>query len=183
MKQHESTTKAISEYVPLGIFFITYYVTDLMVATLTLVIATAISIILSYILLRKIPLIALMSATLVGIFGGLTLWFNDPVFIKMKPTIVQLLMGAGLFASVFIGKPVVRYIMGSSLQLDPEGWKKLTIRFACFFWFGALCNEIVWRNFSTELWVTFKVFGIIGLTMGFTLLQWPLLKRHMIDGD
>jgi intracellular septation protein len=123
----------------------------------------------------------LVTLAVVGIFGGLTLWLQDETFIKMKPTIILGLFAAVLGGGLGIGRPPLRFLMGSALELDDAGWHKLTLRFALFFAATAALNEIVWRTQSTDLWVDFKVFGILGLNVLFMLTQIPLIKRHQLN--
>jgi intracellular septation protein len=125
-----------------------------------------------------VPLITLL---VVGVFGGLTLWLQNDTFIKMKPTVIQGLFALILFGGLLMNKPLIRYVVGGALQLDEAGWRRLSFRFGCFFSAMAGLNEIVWRTQSTDFWVDFKVFGIIGLTLVFILSQVPLIKRHSLD--
>jgi intracellular septation protein len=122
-----------------------------------------------------------VSGVVVFIFGALTLWLHDDVFIKMKPTIVNTLFGGVLLGGLFFGRSLLGYVFDSAFHLDAEGWKKLTFRWGLFFLFLAVVNEVVWRSFSTDAWVTFKVWGIMPITLLFTLSQMPLIMRHSLD--
>ena len=166
---------------PLIVFFIAYLRFDLMVATAALMAATAVALALSLFFERRIPMMPVITALIVGIFGGLTLWLDDEMFIKLKPTIVQGLISAVLLVGLMFGKPLLRPVMGTAWSMDDAGWRRLTFRFGCFFAAMAVVNEIVWRTQSTDFWVTFKVFGLMGLTFVFGLFQMPLLNRHHID--
>ncbi|MBT3911964.1 MAG: septation protein A [Verrucomicrobia bacterium] len=171
----------LTDYGPLAVFFVAYLQADLMTATAALLGATVIALVLGYAIARHIPRMALVTAGLVGVFGGLTLFFQDDTFIKMKPTVVQLLFAVVLGGGLALGKSPLQFVMGKSLNLDPAVWKTLTIRYAIFFVAMAALNELVWRTQSESFWVSFKVFGLLGLTIGFSLLQIPFLGRHMQD--
>jgi intracellular septation protein len=119
-----------------------------------------------------------MAAIVVGIFGGLTLWLNDQTFIKMKPTIIQGLFSVVLFGGLAFGRAFLKPVFGLAWRMDEVGWEQLTMRYALFFAAMALLNEIVWRTQTTDVWVLFKVFGILGLTIVFALSQTPLMARH-----
>jgi intracellular septation protein len=151
------------------------------VATALFMIATAVALTASWLIMRSLPIMPLVSGVVVFIFGALTLWLHDDVFIKMKPTIVNTLFGAVLLGGLFFGKSLLGYVFDSAFHLDAEGWKKLTLRWGVFFLFLALVNEVVWRSFSTDAWVTFKVWGIMPITLIFTLSQMPLIMRHSIE--
>lgn len=150
-------------------------------ATGLFMIATAIALVVSWILVRSLPIMPLVSGVVVFVFGALTLYLQDDVFIKMKPTIVNTLFGGVLLGGLAFGKSLLGYVFDSAFKLDAEGWKKLTFRWGLFFLFLALANEIVWRNFSTDAWVAFKVWGIMPITLVFTLSQMPLIMRHSAD--
>jgi len=154
---------------------------DLFIATTSIMVTTLVLLVLSYILERSIPLIPLATATIVGIFGGLTLWLNDETFIKMKPTIIQILFGSILVGGLLTNRLFFKSLMGSAWQMSEEGWRILTVRFSLFFFFSAILNEVIWRTQSTEFWVNFKVFGLMGLTFVFMLSQLRLLKRFALE--
>lgn len=151
------------------------------VATLLFMVATAIALASSWILLRTLPIMPLVSGIVVLVFGALTLWLQDDVFIKMKPTIVNTLFGVVLLGGLAFGRSLLGYVFDSAFHLDAEGWRKLTLRWGLFFLFLAVVNEVVWRNFSTDAWVTFKVWGIMPITLLFTFSQMPLIMRHSLD--
>lgn len=173
--------KPTTDFGPLIVFFIAYLRFDLMAATAALMVATVIALALSLLIARRVPMMPVITAVIVGIFGGLTLWLDDEMFIKLKPTIVQGLISAVLLGGLIFGKPLLRPVMGATWPMDDAGWRRLTFRFGCFFAAMAVVNEIVWRTQSTDTWVTFKVFGLMGLTFIFGLFQMPLLNRHHID--
>jgi intracellular septation protein len=170
--------KFLLEILPLAAFFLSYQQAGLMIATLILIIATTLSVTILYIIDRKIPLNPLISALLVGIFGGLTLYLNDPLFIKLKPTIINCLFAAILFIGVAIGKPPLKYLMGMALPLTDRGWRLLSLRWGIFFIGLALLNEYIWRHYSEEFWVNFKVFGMLPLTLIFLITQLPMIQRE-----
>jgi intracellular septation protein len=175
--------KPTVDYGPLAAFFGTYLLSDLMVATAVLIGATAVALALSLAVVRRVPILPLVTAVVVGVFGGLTLWLNDPTFIKIKPTIVQALFSLVLFGGLAFGRPLLSPLLGAAWPMDQEGWRRLTFRFAVFFAAMALLNEAVWRTQSTDFWVYFKVFGIMGLTILFAVAQAPLMKRHHLDEE
>jgi intracellular septation protein len=123
----------------------------------------------------------LVSGAVVLIFGGLTLYLQDDLFIKLKPTIVNSIFASVLFGGLLFGKSLLKYLFGDVFALTEEGWKKLTFRWACFFVFLAILNEFAWRLLSTDQWVSFKVFAIMPITMVFAISQVGLLQRHQLD--
>jgi intracellular septation protein len=170
--------KPTVDYGPLAVFFVAYLWAGLMAATAALIGTTVLALVLSLAVARRVPLLPLITAAVVGVFGGLTLWFNDPVFMKMKPTIVQGLFSVLLFGGLAFGRSLLSPLLGAAWPMDPEGWRRLTFRFAVFFAAMAGLNELVWRTQSTDFWVTYKVFGIMGLTILFSISQMPLMTRH-----
>jgi intracellular septation protein len=151
------------------------------IATGLFMVATAIALAVSWSLTRTLPIMPLVSGVVVFVFGGLTLWLQDDVFIKMKPTIINTLFGAVLLGGLWFGKSLLGYVFDSAFSLDAEGWRKLTLRWGLFFIFLAVVNEVVWRSFSTDAWVAFKVWGIMPITLVFTFSQMPLIMRHSLD--
>jgi intracellular septation protein len=173
----------LCEYGPLAAFFVAYLRWDLMVATAVLIATALLALGLSFWKSRRLPWMPVITAGVVALFGGLTLWFSDETFIKMKPTIVQLLFAAILFGGVALRRPVLKTLLGNAWPMDDAGWRRLSFRFAVFFLAMAGLNEAVWRTQSTDVWVAFKVFGLLGLTLLFTLAQLPLMQRHHLpDG-
>ena len=170
--------KPATEYGPVAVFFAVYLVEGLLPATAALLAATAAGLALSWYFLRRLPALPLITAAVVGIFGGLTLWLQDDVFIKMKPTIINGLFAAVLLGGVLAGRSPIRLLLGASLSMTEAGWRLMTIRCGLFFAAMAVLNEIVWRTQSTDFWVAFKVFGLLGLTFVFMLAQAPLIARH-----
>jgi intracellular septation protein len=151
------------------------------VATALFMIATAIALVVSWFVMRSLPIMPLVSGAVVFVFGALTLFLHNDIFIKMKPTIVNTLFAAVLLGGLVFGKSLLGYVFDSAFHLDAEGWKKLTFRWGLFFLFLALVNEVIWRSFSTDTWVAFKVWGIMPITLIFTFSQMPLIMRHSLD--
>jgi len=151
------------------------------IATGLFMVATAVALAVSWLLMRTLPVMPVVSGIVVLVFGALTLWLHDDEFIKLKPTIVNTLFGVILLGGLALGKSLLGYVFDSAFHLDAAGWKKLTLRWGLFFLFLAVLNEIVWRNFSTDFWVAFKVWGTIPITLLFTLTQMPLIMRHSLE--
>ena len=151
------------------------------IATGLFMAATALALIVSWVLTRTLPMMPLISGIVVFVFGALTLWLQNDTFIKMKPTIVNTLFGAILLGGLFFGKSLLGYVFHAAFKLTDEGWRKLTLRWGLFFIFLAVMNEVVWRNFSTDFWVAFKVWGTMPITIFFTLSQMPLIMRHSVE--
>jgi intracellular septation protein len=152
-------------------------------ATAAFMVAITISLVASLYLTKRLPIMPLVSGVVVIVFGALTLWLHDELFIKLKPTIVNSLFGAILLGGLFFGKALLGYVFDSAFKLTDEGWRKLTFRWGVFFFVLAAINEIVWRSFSTDFWVSFKVFGVMPITLIFTLTQLPLIQKHAIVED
>jgi len=150
-------------------------------ATAVFMAAMALSLAASLIWLRHVPVMPLVSGLMVLIFGGLTVWFADDTFIKIKPTVVNALFGTALLVGVLFGKSLLKIVLDQVLQIDEEGWRILSLRWGCFFFVLAGLNELVWRTQSDADWIQFKVFGIMPLTLIFAMLQTPLINRHLIE--
>jgi intracellular septation protein len=175
--------KLVLELGPLILFFLTNQRAGIFVGTGLFIAATLISLAVHFALVRKLPIMPLVSGVVVVIFGGLTLALQDDFFIKLKPTIVNCLFGIVLLGGVYFRKPLLAMVLDSMFELTDEGWRKLTLRWAGFFFVLAILNEIVWRTQSTDFWVSFKVFGIMPLTIAFALAQTPLLMRYDAKKD
>ncbi len=173
--------KPATEFGPLAVFFLAYLKFGLLPATGALIGATLLALAASLWLMRRLPWAPLITAVVVGIFGGLTLWLQDETFIKMKPTIVQGLFSVLLLGGLVLRRPLLKPVLGAAWSMDETGWRRLSFRFGLFFAAMAGLNEAVWRTQSTDFWVTFKIFGLLGLTLLFTLAQMPLMTRHKID--
>ena len=181
---NKSFIKFLTDFGPLLIFFFYYYNSDkdLKVAIPPFIIATIIALIIVWLLEKKIPMIPLLGGILISVFGGLTIYFDNPVFIYVKPTIINILFGLVLlFGKYFTKEPLLKKIMGKSVALSDQGWKLLNNRWVFFFFSLAILNELVWRTQSEEFWVNFKVWGILPLTFIFTAFQVPLISKHKIN--
>lgn len=175
MKQ---STKFLLEIGPLLVFFLAYRVGGLIPATFILVVGTVISVFVNYAIEQKIPVMPVVSAVILTIFGVLTVVSQDEIYIKMKPTIINCLFAAILLGGLLIRKGLLKFLMQSTITMEDAAWKIFSFRWAVFFLFLAGVNECVWRNFSTDFWVAFKVFGMVPLTLVFMGTQIPFLKKH-----
>ena len=174
-------TKLLIELAPLLIFFSTYWAFGIYPATASLMAATVAALIASRLMLGKISPMLIGTAGVVCVVGALTFWLNDPSFIKMKPTFVNLLFAGALGVGLLLDKPLIKLLFGEQLQLTNAGWIKLTVRWMLFFVAMAIVNELVWRNFSEPTWVSFKVFGLLPLSLAFALAQIGLIRRYQIN--
>ena len=148
------------------------------VATAVFMVAILAALVVSFVLTRRLPVMAIVSAVIVVVFGGATLFFQNDTFIKMKPTIIYLMFAGTLFGGMILRKPLLATVFDQMFHLTEEGWRKLTIRWSLFFLVLAVLNEIVWRTQTTDTWVSFKVFGVTPLTFVFAALQYPLLMKY-----
>lgn len=181
-KSHDSLAKFLCDYLPLIVFFACYKLAEtsnpLVTATIYMLVTTFIALIISYVLTKKIAMVPLVSGILLGIFGGLTIFLQDEIFIKMKPTIINLLFALLLFYGYFTKKPFLSYLIGEQIKMSDKAWLTLSARWSCFFIFLAVLNELIWRNFSTDFWVQFKVFGMMPISLLFTIFQIPFMIRE-----
>ncbi len=166
---------------PLILFFFANSRFGIFTATATFMVAVLAALAASYVLTRRLPIMPVVTAIIVLVFGGLTLVLHNDTFIKIKPTIIYALFGAVLLGGLAFGKPLLGVVFDSLFHLTAEGWRKLTVRWAWFFFVLAVLNEIVWRNTSTNIWVDFKVFGVMPLTLIFGALQYPLLQKYAAE--
>lgn len=166
---------------PLLVFFLAYRLAGLLMATAALIGFTLLSLAITYAYEKRLATMPLVSGVAVAVFGGLTLLLQDEYFIKIKPTLVNMLFATILLAGVWRQKPMLRYLLESAFQMTEQGWLILSRRWGFFFLFLALLNEIIWRNFPTDFWVNFKVFGMFTLTLIFTASQLPLIKKHWVE--
>lgn len=195
-EKHNPTLKMVLELGPLLVFFfgnlraewlgkqfpaLTAVGGPLLIATALFMAATVLSLIVSKIVFKHLPIMPFVSGIVVLVFGSLSIWLQDETFIKMKPTIVNSLFGVVLLGGLLFGRSFLGYVFGAAFQLDDEGWRKLTLRWGIFFLFLAVLNEAVWRNFSDEVWVNFKVWGTMPITILFTLAQMPLIMKHSLE--
>ncbi len=172
--------KLLIDLGPLVAFFAAYAKAGIYWATGVLMAATVIALIASRTMLGRFSATPVVTAVLVVVFGGLTFWLEDPRFIMMKPTIINLFFAGALGFGLLTGRPLLKIIMGEALQLTAEGWHKLTIRWIVFFIALAALNEVVWRNFSEAAWVSFKAWVILPLTLVFAVAQIGLIRRHAV---
>ena len=176
-------TKFLTDFGPLLVFFVIYFRNDqnLKIAIPPFVVATILSLVIMYVLEKKIPMMPLVSGILVTLFGGLTLYFDNKIFFYMKPTIINLLFaGVLFFGKYFTQKPLLKVFFQNALNLEDEGWKKLNYRWICFFIFVAILNEIVWRTQSEAFWVNFKVWGLLPISFLFVASQVPLINKYKL---
>jgi len=173
--------KLVFDLGPLALFFFANSRYGIFVATGTFMVAVLAALAASYVLTRHLPIMPVVTAIVVLVFGGLTLILHNDLFIKIKPTIIYALFGAVLLGGLFFGKSFLGVVFDSLFHLTEEGWRKLTLRWALFFFALAVVNEIVWRSTSTDVWVNFKVFGVMPLTLLFGALQYPLLKKYAAE--
>ena len=181
---NKSFIKFITDFGPLLVFLSFYYKNEknLTVAIPPFIVATLIALIVVWILEKKIPMIPLLGGIFISLFGGLTIYFDNPIFIYVKPTIINLLFGlALLFGKFFSDEPILKKMIGKSIQLSNEGWKILNLRWVYFFFSLALLNEIIWRTQSEAFWVHFKVCGILPLTIIFTAFQVSIINKYKLN--
>ena len=181
---NKSFLKFITDFGPLLIFFTIYYKSgnNLSAAIPPLIISTLIAVTIMYFVEKKIPYVPLIGAVVISLFGGLTLYFDNPIFIYMKPTIINILFALALFfGKYFTNEPVLKLILGKTLPMSDEGWKILNNRWTYFFIFLAILNEIVWRTQTEEFWVNFKVWGMLPITFIFTASQVGLINKHKLN--
>jgi intracellular septation protein len=182
-KQHVQASarpflKLLIELGPLVAFFLVYSRAGIYWATGVLMVATVLSLVASRTIFGRLLAMPVVTAVLVVVFGGLTFWLDDPRFIKIKPTIINLLFAGVLIGGLITRRPLLKMLFGEAFNLTEEGWRKLSVRWTLFFLVLAALNEVVWRNFSEAAWVNFKVFGILPLTLVFAMAQIGLIKRH-----
>ena len=173
--------KLVPDFGPLALFFFANSRYGIFAATATFMVAVLGALAASYGLTRRLPIMPVVTAIVVIVFGTLTLVLHDATFIKVKPTIIYALFGAILIGGLYFNKALLGIVLDSMFQLTDEGWRKLTWRWAIFFFALAVLNEIVWRNTSTDVWVDFKVFVVVPLTFLFGALQVPLIKKYTAE--
>ena len=180
--------KILLDLAPLLVFFWFYSTGDksgdaFFTATAALMVTTVISIAATYAIFRKVGIMPFVTLVLVMVMGGLTIYLGDKTFIKMKPTVVYLLFAAVLGVGLYYEKTFLKYLFEEAFQLNNEGWRLMTWRWTFFFVFLAVLNELVWRNFDEEIWVKFKVFGFIPLTMAFGIAQIGLIQKYGTEAE
>lgn len=180
-KKTEIMSKFLHDYLPIIVFFVCYKLSltydNLLFATLGMLYATFLAIVSSLVMSQKIPKVATFSALVLGFFCTLSIVFSDEYFIKIKPTIINLIFAIILLYGYFFKKPMLAILLGEQIKMSIEDWQKLAKRWALFFIFLAFLNEAIWRNFSTDFWVKFKVFGMMSISMIFTFSQIPFIIK------
>jgi len=180
-KQLNPALKLALDIGPLVLFFAANAKLGIFEATAVFMVAVLIALVVSYVLTRHIAIMPVVTAIVVLVFGSLTLVLHDELFTKLKPTIIYLLFGGALLVGLAFGKPLLGIVFDSVFNLTEEGWRKLTWRWAIFFFALAILNEIVWRTQTTDFWVAFKLFGVVPLTFVFGALQYPLLMKYSVE--
>ena len=178
---NKSFGKFITDFGPLLVFFTFYYRSEksLIVAIPPFIVATIIALTIVWFLEKKLPMVPLLGGIFITLFGGLTIYFDNPIFIYIKPTIINILFGIGLLVGKFFtDEPLLKKMLGKSFSLTEEGWKILNLRWVYFFFGLALLNEIIWRTQSEEFWVNFKVWGILPITIIFTAFQFSIITKY-----
>jgi intracellular septation protein len=188
MKKNEKTMhpglKLVLDILPLMVFFVAFRLTDLITATAVLVVASLVSVGVTYLLTRTLSLAVMIGTGLVVIFGALTLVFKDELFIKMRPTMVNMLFASVLLIGAYgFKRGLLRYVLDIAFSLTAEGWVVLSKRWGFLFLALAIINECVWRTQTTEFWVDYKVFGVLAITMLFAISQMRTVLRHKINAD
>ena len=181
---NKSFVKFVTDFGPLVVFFFFYYNSDknLKIAIPPFIMATLISLFVVWLIEKKIPMVPLISGILITLFGGLTIYFDNAIFLYIKPTIINVLFGLTLlFGKFFTDEPILKKIMGKSLPLTSKGWDLLNKRWVYFFFGIAILNECIWRTQSEEFWVNFKVWGLLPITFIFTAFQVPLINKYKIN--
>ena len=181
---NKSFYKFVTDFGPLLVFFTFYYKNEknLEIAIPPFILATLIALAIVWTIEKKIPMVPLLGGILITLFGGLTIYFKNPIFIYMKPTIINILFALGLiFGKFFTQEPVLKKLLGNALKLQDDGWKILNKRWALFFIGLAILNEIIWRTQSEEFWVNFKVWGMLPITFVFTAFQFNIINKYKID--
>ena len=182
-RKQNPVLKLCVEMGPTVVFFVVNYAYGIFPATAALMAAVVAALIASWTLTRHVPVMPLVTAVVVLVFGALTLFLHDETFIKLKPTIINSLFGAALLGGLAVGKPLLPIALDSVMRLTEEGWRKLTFRWGLFFFFLAALNEVVWRTQTTDFWVSFKLFGTMPITILFALSQTPLILKHEIKAE
>jgi len=175
--------KLLLEAGPLVVFFVVNAKMGIFTATAVFMVVTILALGFSYVKLKKLPTMPLIGGAFIMVFGGLTIILNDDTFIKLKPTLVNTLFASAIFMGLALKKNFLKTALESALELDEEGWRVLAWRWAWFFLFLAVLNEAVWRTQTTDMWVNFKVFGVMPITLLFSFAQVPLILRHGIETD
>ncbi len=186
-KTKENYARLLNDFLPLIVFIVVYKLSGaknpIILATLCMIIVTFLTLTISYFLTKKIAKMPLISALMLGIFGMMTIFSGDDIFIKIKPTLINLVFALVLFYGYFSKKPLMSYLFGGELKLNLNAWLTMSWRWAWFFVGLALLNEIIWRNFSTDFWVNFKLFGVLPISIIFTATQIPFMIKNAKKED
>jgi intracellular septation protein len=172
--------KLLLDLGPLLLFFFANSYGGIYFATGAFMVATVVTLAISYYLIRRFPVMPIVTAVIVMVFGALTLWLHNDTFIKLKPTIIYVMFAVVLFVGLATGRPLFQIVLDGALHMKEEGWKLLTRNWALFFLVMAAVNEFVWRSFTTDQWVTFKTFGFLPLTLVFAISQAPIMTKYAI---
>lgn len=178
-----SLIKLACELGPLVVFFVANSRWDIFVGTAAFMVAMVASVVASKTVFGRVPPMALVTAVFVLVFGGLTLVLADDTFIKLKPTLVNLLFASLLLGGLAFGKLFIKVVFEEAFRLTDEGWRILTVRWGVFFVFLAIVNEVVWRNFSNDFWISFKIWGVMPMTLVFGAFQLPVIQRHNLEPE
>ena len=170
--------KPACDYGPLLVFLVVYFASDILTATAALMAAAAFAVVVSWVVTRAIPWLPLFAAAILGVFGGLTLAFEDDIWLKIRPTVMQVIFAVALYGSLLLGKPLLKLLINRAFAMPDAAWRVLTLRFALFFLAMAGLNELVWRTQSTDFWVTFDTVGQMGINFIFAMSQLPYMLRH-----
>jgi intracellular septation protein len=179
--QENPIAKFLIELAPLAVFFVAYKLYGIQTATAAIIFATLVSLAASWLMFRKVAVMPVVSAVVITVLGGLTLYLDNPTFLYLKPTIVNTVFASILGIGLATGRPLIKVLLDGPIKLTDEGWTKLTVRWMVFFLFLALLNEVVWRNFPEATWVNFKVLGIFPITLLFVVAQVSLIKRYSVE--
>lgn len=180
---YKQLLKLAFELGPVAIFFVTNAYFDIFTATACFMVATVVALAGSRMVFKKVALMPLITGVFVLLMGGLTIYLSDEFFIKIKPTIVNLLFATILLGGLYYGQYFFKLLLSDAIKLTDEGWRILTLRWGLFFIFLAILNEVVWRNFSTDTWVSFKFLGIMPLTFVFAIAQFNVIRNHQLSDD
>ena len=183
VRKMPTLVKLAVEIGPLGVFFFLNSRFGIFDATMGFMVAITVSLAVGWAFERRIPTLPLVTGIVVLVFGGLTLWLQDELFIKLKPTIVNSCFALAIFVGLALKRNYIKTVMGSMINMDDEGWRILAWRWGFFFIAMAVLNEFIWRNFSTDFWVSFKVFGFLPITFVFAMLQISVMNRHSLDKE
>jgi intracellular septation protein len=177
----DKTLKATTDFLPLVLFFIGYKISGLLTATMLMLVSNVICLGISFALTKRLAPMPIITSVVLVVFGSLTLYTGNSQFIKLKPTIINIMFAVILFVGIWLKKPLIKHVFNNEINLSDENWFILSKRWALFFFLLGVLNEVVWRTYPEDIWVKFKVFGMLGLAFVFTLSQIPFITRNRID--